>query len=126
MMTVMQLNENIKSYILAQIDNLSMNNPLIGFMKPIVVRGLDKSVFKATKALDLIADEEGKIDVEGIVAEMIDTVKTSKPFTVNTSFIGDIEIGEGHVKMNIPFANKRLVLDSNDLDILKEMLIKRP
>ena len=122
MMTVMQLSENIKSYVLTQVDNLSGNNPLIGFMKPLIVRGLDKNFSKATKALDLIADENGQIDVEGILSEMLETVKTSKPFTINTSFIGDIEIGEGHVKLNIPFINKRLVLDPSDLDTLKEML----
>lgn len=122
MITIMQLNENIKKYIVTQIDMLSANNPMIGFMKPLVVRGLDKNITKVTKTLDLISDDEGKVDVDGILSEMIEQVNNSNPFTLNTSFIGDIEIGGGHVKLNIPFINKRLVLDSNDLIVLKEML----
>lgn len=122
MLTVMQLNDNIKRYIITQMDVLSGGNPMIGFMKPLVVRGLDKNFSKIAKTLDLIADENGKIDVEGILSEMIETIKTSQPFTLKTSFIGDVEIGEGHVKLNIPFVNKRLVLDKTDLDTLKEML----
>lgn len=122
MVTIMQLSENIKKYIVTQIDVLSGNNPMVGFMKPLIVRGLDKNFSKVTKALDLIADENGKVDAEGILSEMVEHIKTSEPFTVNTSFIGDVEIGEGHIKLNIPFINKRLVLDAVDLDTLKEML----
>lgn len=122
MITVMQLSENIKRYIITQVDILSGNNPMIGFMKPLIVRGLDKNFSKVTKALDLISNKEGKVDVEGILSEMIDQVKTSKPFTINTSLIGDIEIGDGHVRLNIPFINRGLILDSTDLDTLKEML----
>lgn len=122
MITVMQLSENIKRYIITQIDVLSGNNPMIGFMKPLIVRGLDKNFSKVTKALDLISNEEGKVDAEGILSEMIEQVKTSKPFTINTSFIGDIEIGDGHIRLNIPFINRGLILDSTDLDTLKEML----
>lgn len=125
MITIMQLSENIKRYIVTQIDVLSGGNPVIGFMKPLITRGLDKNFSKVTKALDLIADEDGKVDVEGILSEMIENVKTSKPFILNTSFIGDIEIGEGHVKLNLPFVNKRLALDQTDLDTLKEMLIAK-
>lgn len=122
MLTVMQLSDNIKRYIITQMDILSGGNPMIGFMKPLVTRGLDKNFSKVAKTLDLIADENGKIDVEGILSEMIENIKTSQPFTLKTSFIGDVEIGEGHVKLNLPFINKRLVLDQTDLDTLKEML----
>lgn len=125
MITVMQLSDNIKRYIVTQIDILSGGNPVVGFMKPLITRGLDKNFSKVARALDLIADEDGKVDVEGILSEMIENVKTSKPFILNTSFIGDIEIGEGHVKLNLPFIDKRLVLDQTDLDTLKEMLIAK-
>lgn len=125
MITVMQLSDNLKKYILSQIDILSGNNPMVNFMKPLITRGLDKNFFKVTKALDLIADKDGKVDVEGILTEMIDNVKSSEPFSFNTSFIGEIEVGKGEIKFNIPFINKRLVLDSTDLSTLKEMLVTK-
>lgn len=122
MLTVMQLSDNIKRYIITQMDILSGGSPMIGFMKPLITRGLDKNFSKVASTLDLIADKDGKVDVEGILSEMIENIKTSKPFILKTSFIGDVEIGEGHVKLNLPFIDKRLVLDSADLDTLKEML----
>lgn len=36
--------------------------------------------------------------------------------------MGDIEIGGGQVKFNIPFINKRLVLNQADLETLRDML----
>lgn len=49
---------------------------------------------------------------------------SSRPFTINTSFIGDIEIGEGMIKMNLPVVNKRLAFNMSDLQELKELLTK--
>lgn len=125
MMTIVQLTENIKSYISLQLDSMSKNNPMIGFMKPLITRVLDKNFNKVTETLDLIADKDGNIDVENILSEMIDNLINTKPFTFKTSFIGDIEIGGGEIKLNLPLTNKRLVLNTTDLDTFKEMLITK-
>lgn len=69
-----------------------------------------------------MADEEGNIDVENILTEMIENIMHSNPFIYNTSFMGDIEIGGGHIKLNLPFTNKRLLLNTEDLETFKEIL----
>ena len=124
-MTIMQLTDNLKSYIILQLDNMTMSNPMIGFMKPLITRVLDKNFGKVKKALELIADNEGNIDVENILSEMMENVMTTRPFTFNTSIIGDIEVGGGNIKLNLPLTNKRLVLDMSDLEAFKEMLITK-
>lgn len=68
---------------------------------------------------------KGNIDIENILAEMMENVMTTQPFTFNTSVIGDIEVGGGHIKLNLPFTNKRLVLNMDDLEAFKEMLITK-
>lgn len=47
------------------------------------------------------------------------------PLTFKTSFIGDIEVGGGSIKLNIPLTDKRLVFDMTDLENFKEMLITK-
>lgn len=121
-MTIIQLTDNLKAYVATQVEQLSKTNPMVGFLKPIVVRALDKNFDKVHKALDLIADKDGNIDAEAILTEMMESVRTSQPFTFNTSFIGDIELGGGSIKLNLPFTNKRLVLGMQDLEMFKEML----
>lgn len=125
MVDVIQLTNKLKSYIIAQLDSMSKTTPMIGFIKPLITRALDKNFSKVTKALDLIADENGNVDIEGILSEMMENLMSTQPFTLKTSFIGNIEIGGGSVKFNIPFTDKRLVFDMTDLESFKEMLIAK-
>ena len=125
MVTIMQLTDNLRAYVATQLDTMSKNTPMIGFMKPLITRALDKNFSKVTKALDLIANDEGKIDIENILTEMMENVMNTNPFTFKTSFIGDVEIGGGQIKFNLPLTDKRLVLDMTDLEAFKEMLITK-
>mgnify|MGYP007095209233 FL=1 len=125
MVTVTQLTDNLKSYVSLQLDSMSKSNPMIGFMKPFITRALDKNFGKVTKTLDLISDKEGNIDIENIITEMMENLMNTNPFTFKTSFIGDIEIGGGEIKFNLPFTSKRLVLNITDLETFKEMLITK-
>lgn len=125
MVTVTQLTDNLKSYVSLQLDSMSKSNPMIGFMKPFITRALDKNFDKVTKTLDLISDKEGNIDIENIITEMMENLMNTNPFTFKTTFIGDIEIGGGEIKFNLPFTSKRLVLNITDLETFKEMLITK-
>lgn len=121
----MQLTDSLRAYVATQLDIMSKNTPMIGFMKPLITRALDKNFSKVTKALDLIANDEGKIDIENILTEMMENIMNTNPFTFKTSFIGDVEIGGGQIKFNLPLTDKRLVLDMTDLEAFKEMLITK-
>jgi hypothetical protein len=94
----------------------------VGIAKPIITRMVNNNIGKVTKTLNLIADENGNIDIENILTEMMDNIMHSNPFVYNTSFMGDIEIGGGQIKLNLPFTNKRLVLNTTDLETFKEIL----
>lgn len=77
MVTIMQLTDNLKSYISSQLESMSKSSPVIGFMKPLITRALDKNFSKITKALELIADKDGNVDVEGILTEMMENLMTT-------------------------------------------------
>lgn len=122
MVTIDQLTSNLNTYISTQLDIMSKNTPIISFMRPLITRALNKNFSKLTKFLDLIANDEGKIDIENIISEMMESIMTANPFTFSTSFIGDIEIGGGQIKFNLPLTTKKLVLDMTDIEALKETL----
>lgn len=125
MVNVSQITKNLKSYITKQLDIMSQDNPMINFIKPLISRAVDKNFSKIDKTLYLIADTEGNVDIENILEEMLQNVINSRPFTFNTSIIGDIEIGGGHIKLNVPLTNKKLVLDVNDLETFKKILTEK-
>lgn len=122
-MKVQQLSVKLKEYLLSQVDSMSKNNPVISFSKPLIKRVIDNKFDEADKMISLIADKNGEVDVEGIVNEMILSLENTNPFTIKNSFLGDIELGGGLIKMNIPFTSKRLVFNQDDIKLLKEFIL---
>lgn len=118
-----QLMTNIRAYLYSQINTISEGNPAINLFKPFLNRAIDNNLYKVEPMLDFIADKDGNIDIENIISEMRDSILTSQPFTVNLPVLGDVEVGNGLIMANIPMINKRLVLNRDDLNMLKEMLI---
>lgn len=121
-MTVPILIENLQRYVDIQITEMAKANPMLGFMKPLISRAATNAIGKADKALSLLADKDGNIDVGTILTEMSESLMTTQPFTINTSFIGDIVVGNGTIKIGIPYTERNLVFNSSDLQNLREML----
>ena len=92
-------------------------------MKPLFTRAINKNFSKIDSYLSLISDDYGNIDAENILSEMIENVTHTNTFSINAPVIGNIEIGNSQIKINIPFTDKRLVFNSQDLQILKQTLI---
>lgn len=122
MINIMTLEDNIKHYIDTQIDILSQDNPIIAFIKPLITRAVNKNTKKMSGFLNMISDDEGNIDIETIITEMIENLINTKSFVIKTDFMGDISIGEGKLTLEIPFTGKRLVLGQEDLNIFKNMI----
>ena len=125
MITVSKLIESLQRYVNMHIDDIARTNPMVSFMKPLINRAANNSIAKADKALTLLADKDGNIDIETIITEMTESLMNTQPFTVHTSFIGDVVIGNGTIKVGIPYIEKNLVFNSSDLQNLKEMLTIR-
>lgn len=77
------------------------------------------------KIIDDIDAGNSNITEDEALSEMMDNLMTTQPFTIKTSFIGDVEIGGGNIKLNIPLTDKRLVFNMSDLENFKEMLITK-
>lgn len=121
-MDAIQLTDKLKQFILNQIDQVAESSPMIGLIRPLVTRGINKNIGKITSMLELITDENGQIDAYNIMGEMLISLSSSAPFTLNVPLLGDVEFGEGCIKMNIPMTTKRLVVDKKDLEQFKETL----
>lgn len=120
-MNVLETIEKLKLFLTRQVNSLAMTNPLIGFSKPLIVRVINNNMHKANGFLSMLADENGDIDMQSLVPEMIQSVMITKPFVYHTEFLGDLEIGGGFIKVNIPLTNNQIVLGKTDLDTLKEL-----
>ena len=120
-MNALETIERLKLFLHKQLSRLDMGHPLIGFTKPVILRIVDNNIHKANGFLSMLADENGDIDMQSLIPEMIQSVMTTRPFVYHTEFLGDLEIGGGFIKMNIPMANSQIVLGNTDLDTLREL-----
>ena len=120
-MNVLETIEVLKIFLNRQINSLALTNPILSFSKPLITRVINNNIHKANGFLSMLADENGNIDVQSLVPEMIQSVMTTRPFVYHTEFLGDLEIGGGFIILNIPLTNSQIVLGKNDLDALKEL-----
>lgn len=117
-----KLINTIKLYLLKQIEGIASSNPLIAFTKPIITRVLDNKISSLSPFLDLLKDSQGNIDFSSIITEMTTSVMDTKTFSISVPIMGDIIIGNGHIKLPIPYTDQVIVLNRQDIEELKEML----
>ena len=120
-MNVIETIEKLKIFLNKQINSLAINNPLLSFSKPLILRVVNNKLNNAHGFLSMLADESGEIDTNSLIPEMIQSVMTTKPFVYHTNFIGDIEIGGGFIKLDIPMTNTQIVIGRSDLEELKQI-----
>ena len=117
-----KLINTIKLYLLKQIEGIASSNPLIAFTKPIITRVLDNKISSLSPFLDLLKDSQGNIDFSSIITEMTTSIMDTKTFSISVPIIGDVTIGNGNIKLPIPYTDQVIVLNRQDIEELKEML----
>lgn len=115
--------DNLHRFIDMKLSALAQENPLLALIKPLASRAIDNNLYKIEFLLKQVSDKDGLVDIDGILTEMSENILNTKPFKLDTGLLGELEIGSGKIKMDIPMMNKSLVLNQQDLLELKNMFI---
>lgn len=114
--------DKIVSFVDMKLSEMSATNPFVLIIRPIVARVVNNNIEKVDSVLKLVQDKDGKVDVEGILSEMIDNLLVAQ-IKKYPDVLGGVEIGNGTIKVNIPFVDKAVVFDSSDIEMFKQNLI---
>lgn len=114
--------DKIVSFIDMKLSEMSASNPFILLIRPVVARVVNNNIEKLDSVLKLVQDKNGKIDIEGILSEMIDNLVVAQ-VKKYPNVLGGVELGNGSIRVNIPFLDKAIVFDSTDIEIFKQSLI---
>lgn len=125
MINLNKLKQNFSNYIPLKLSSIAANDPLISFFSPLIVRIINNNIGKIDGFLQLLADAEGNIDIENIMSEMTTSLVNSNPFTINIPVFDELVVGNGCIKIGIPFTQRHLVLNKQDIDELKEVLTRQ-
>lgn len=86
-------------------------------------RAIINNIDSFDKFINTIA-KDGKIDIEGIVDEEIEIIKSIPNFDFNIPVLGNGNISNGNITLSIPFINKGIMFNQSDLETFRQLLTK--
>lgn len=123
MFTKEQIINKLEAYVNSKIDEMSIGNSLVMVFRPVIHRATKKVMCKVDKLLDLMADENGMIDIETILTEMANNLVTASTKSYPELFNG-VTVGNGKFAIDIPFIDKQIVFTKEDVEDLKSYLLR--
>lgn len=123
MITAQDVKEKLSMFLDKEVNKIANTNTMIAFFKPIIDRIINGNIDKLDNMLALLANEDGHIDVPNILNEMISSLMNTKPFTLDAGLFGDIVIGDGLIKIEVPFTSKYITLNSDDVMKFRQMFL---
>ena len=112
----------LRQYLLGQVDKIASSNPMIAFTRPLINKVIENKISSISPFLDLLKDANGNINIAEIISEMTTSVMDTKVFNINIPIIGSVLIGDGNIKIPIPYTEQIIVLDKSDIEELKAVL----
>lgn len=104
-----------------KLSEMSSSNPFVLFIRPIVARAINNNIGKLDSVLKLVQDSDGNIDIEGILSEMVDNLAVAQ-IKKYPNVLNGVEFGNGSIKVNLPFFDKVIVFDTDDIESFKKSL----
>lgn len=116
--------DKIVGFANAKLSELSSTNPVVLIARPYIARVINNNIAKFDSLLKLAQDDNGMVDIEGIINETADNLLVAQ-VKKYPEVLGGVEIGNGTIRVKIPLIDKVIELDTNDLTAFKETLISK-
>lgn len=116
--------DKIVGFANAKLSELSSTNPVVLIARPYIARVINNNIAKFDSLLKLAQDDNGMVDIEGIINETADNLLVAQ-VKKYPEVLGGIEIGNGTIRVKIPLIDKVIELDTNDLTAFRETLTSK-
>jgi hypothetical protein len=116
--------DKVVGFANAKLSELSSTNPVVLIARPYIARVINNNIAKFDSLLKLAQDDNGMVDIEGIINETADNLLVAQ-VKKYPEVLGGVEIGNGTIRVKIPLIDKVIELDTNDLNAFKETLTSK-
>lgn len=116
--------DKVVGFANAKLSELSSTNPVVLIARPYIARIINNNIAKFDSLLKLAQDDNGMVDIEGIINETADNLLVAQ-VKKYPEVLGGVEIGNGTIRVKIPLIDKVIELDTNDLNAFKETLTSK-
>lgn len=124
-MNITKVSEGLKDYIFKFVDDLAINDFLIGALRPMVCMAIENNFYKVNNILKVLADKDGNINFGKLIDDTMASVLNSKQATYPIGNIGVAEFGNNAVKITIPMINKFFKFEADDFIKMKNYIIEK-
>lgn len=116
--------DKIVGFANSKLSELSSTNPVVLIARPYIARVINNNIAKFDSLLKLAQDDNGMVDIEGIINETADNLLVAQ-VKKYPEVLGGVEIGNGTIRVKILLIDKVIELDTNDLTAFKETLTSK-
>ena len=116
--------DKIVGFANSKLSELSSTNPVVLIARPYIARVINNNIAKFDSLLKLAQDDNGMVDIEGIINETADNLLVAQ-VKKYPEVLGGVEIGNGTIRVKIPLIDKVIELDTNDLNAFKKTLTSK-
>lgn len=116
--------DKVVGFANSKLSELSSTNPVVLIARPYIARVINNNIAKFDSLLKLAQDDNGMVDIEGIINETADNLLVAQ-VKKYPEVLGGVEIGNGTIRVKIPLIDKVIELDTNDLTAFKETLTSK-
>lgn len=116
--------DKVVGFANAKLSELSSTNPVVLIARPYIARVINNNIAKFDSLLKLAQDDNGMVDIEGIINETADNLLVAQ-VKKYPEVLGGVEIGNGTIRVKIPLIDKVIELDTNDLNAFRETLTSK-
>lgn len=110
----------ISTKLVQYVDTLAKTNTAVRVGKPIIKRAIPNLLKRADGYLSLLADENGKIDYEGIIDDYVNDLLDGEK--IDIPGLRGSSIGEGKFTIQLPARMGKLIFKAEDFADLKSFL----
>ena len=123
-MNIDKICKGTQEFIFSSLDSLAQNNFKTNLINPFVKTAIENNFYKVENLLKAIADKDGNIDIEKLINDIVSSILNGTQGSLDLGLIGNVNIGNGGITLNIPSLNTFYKFDSNDFIELKNKLIE--
>lgn len=113
--------EKVTEFATTQIDKISKGSNMITLLRPFITRAVNIKIGQLNSILSVVTDKDGMVDIEGMLNEFVDNLLVTQ-VQKHPSTFGETEIGEGQIKWTVPGLGKQIVIDTSDIEELKQLI----
>lgn len=93
--------DKVVGFANAKLSELSSTNPVVFIARPYIARVINNNIAKFDSLLKLAQDDNGMVDIEGIINETADNLLVAQ-VKKYPEVLGGVEIGNGTIRVKIP------------------------